>query len=97
MIQKRSDRVVVRRVLDIIAERRFAYYERHDATGDTGCRALDGASHEIAKTFGMLADALSAGWLDAPCPCPCHVGGDCLRFPTCCNVPPSPKSSFPCT
>ena len=28
-----SDRLVVRRVLDIIAERRFAYYERHERNG----------------------------------------------------------------
>lgn len=65
----------VRRCIEIIAERRLAYYERHDQKGSDSCSALDGASHEIAKYFGMLADQ------EAPCPCPCHIGGDCLRYP----------------
>lgn len=79
-----TEEITVRRVLEIIAERRLFYYERHDLDGLIGCRALDGASHAIAKAFRQLADQP-----DYPCPCPCHFTDliKCLCYPTCCNLP----------
>jgi hypothetical protein len=38
---------------------------------------------------GVGANQLTpSDWEDWKCFCPCHEGGKCERYPTCCNVPP---------
>ncbi len=49
-----SDLEVVRRCIDIIAERRLAY---HEVNKQAEVRALDGAMNEVARAFGILADS----------------------------------------